>query len=89
MVNAGDSYDYDVHFPTDEPPGLYWYRPHIHGISEAAVLGGASGAIVVDGIENVNPEDGRPARAHPYRPRRPGPGNATPGGRDPFLGLSR
>jgi FtsP/CotA-like multicopper oxidase with cupredoxin domain len=42
LVNSGDSYEYDVHFPSDEPPGLYWYHPHIHGISEAAVLGGAS-----------------------------------------------
>ena len=39
----------------DEPPGLYWYHPHVHGIAEAAVLGGASGAIVVEGIENVQP----------------------------------
>ena len=54
MINPGESFDYDVHFPRDEPPGLYWYHPHIHGISEAAVLGGASGAIVVEGIENVN-----------------------------------
>jgi FtsP/CotA-like multicopper oxidase with cupredoxin domain len=40
---------------TLEPPGLYWYHPHIHGIAEAAVLGGASGAIVVDGIQNIEP----------------------------------
>ena len=45
-----------MQFPLDEPPGLYWYHPHIHGISEAAVLGGASGALIVEGIQNVNPE---------------------------------
>ncbi len=55
LVNAGSSYQYKIVFPTDEPPGLYWYHPHIHGISEAAVLGGASGAIIVEGIQNVNP----------------------------------
>lgn len=38
-----------------EPPGLYWYHPHIHGVAEAAVQGGASGAIVVDGIESIQP----------------------------------
>jgi FtsP/CotA-like multicopper oxidase with cupredoxin domain len=53
-VDGGKSFDYDLHFPKDEPPGLYWYHPHIHGISEPAVLGGASGAIVVEGLENVN-----------------------------------
>jgi FtsP/CotA-like multicopper oxidase with cupredoxin domain len=54
LINAGETFQYDVHFPLDEPPGLYWYHPHIHGISEAAVQGGASGAIVVEGVENIN-----------------------------------
>ena len=44
-VDGGGSFDYHVHFPRDEPPGLYWYHPHIHGISEPAVLGGASGRL--------------------------------------------
>ena len=42
-------------FPTDEPPGPYWYHPHVHGLSEMAVQGGA-GAIMVDGIQNVQPK---------------------------------
>jgi FtsP/CotA-like multicopper oxidase with cupredoxin domain len=54
LINSGETFQYDVHFPTDEPPGLYWYHPHVHGISEAAVQGGASDAIIVEGIENVN-----------------------------------
>jgi FtsP/CotA-like multicopper oxidase with cupredoxin domain len=88
LVNSGDSYDYDVHFPSDEPPGLYWYHPHIHGISEAAVLGGASGAIVVDGIENVNPlVAGLPARTLIIRDNLV-PGNPTPGGAIPSWDIS-
>jgi len=55
LVNSGQSFQYDLQFPDDEPPGLYWYHPHVHGISEAAVQGGASGALIVDGIENINP----------------------------------
>ena len=55
IVNSGDTFQYNVAFPSDEPPGLYWYHPHIHGIAEAALLGGAAGAIVVDGIQNVQP----------------------------------
>ena len=39
-----------------KPPGLYWYHPHIHGFSKAQVLGGASGAIIIEGIERANPE---------------------------------
>ncbi|MGD0940938.1 MAG: multicopper oxidase domain-containing protein [Terracidiphilus sp.] len=53
VINTGQTFQYNVAFPSNEPPGLYWYHPHIHGIAEPAVLGGASGAIVVDGIQNV------------------------------------
>jgi len=54
LINSGETFQYEVHFPKDEPPGLYWYHPHIHGLTTAAVTGGASGALVVEGIENVN-----------------------------------
>jgi FtsP/CotA-like multicopper oxidase with cupredoxin domain len=54
-VNVGQSFTYHVTIPRDQPPGVYWYHPHIHGLAEAAVQGGASGAIVVDGIETIQP----------------------------------
>src|SRR5580704_8252651 len=88
LVNAGQSFQYDVHFPRDEPPGLYWYHPHVHGISEAAVQGGASGAIIVEGIENVNPiVAGLPQQLLIIRDN-PVPGNPTPGGNIPSWDLS-
>jgi FtsP/CotA-like multicopper oxidase with cupredoxin domain len=55
IINSGDTFQYNVAFPTNEPPGLYWYHPHIHGIAEHALQGGAAGAIVVEGIQNVQP----------------------------------
>jgi FtsP/CotA-like multicopper oxidase with cupredoxin domain len=55
LVNPGNTFQYTIQFPTTEPPGLYWYHPHVHGLSEAAVQGGAAGAIVVEGINNVQP----------------------------------
>lgn len=55
LVNSGETFNYSLKIPKDEPPGLYWYHPHIHGISSVAVQGGASGAIVVEGIENLQP----------------------------------
>ena len=55
IINSDQTFRYEVHFPKNEPPGLYWYHPHIHGISTAAVQGGATGVLIVDGIENVNP----------------------------------
>jgi FtsP/CotA-like multicopper oxidase with cupredoxin domain len=55
LINPGNTFQYSVPFPSDEPPGLYWYHPHVHMLAEAAVFGGASGALVVDGINNVQP----------------------------------
>jgi FtsP/CotA-like multicopper oxidase with cupredoxin domain len=48
LVRAGGTFDYRVRIPPDTPPGLYWYHPHPHGYSEAQVLGGASGALLID-----------------------------------------
>lgn len=44
-------FEYRFRIPEDEPPGLYWYHPHIHGFSKQQLLGGASGALIVEGIE--------------------------------------
>ncbi len=55
LINSGKTFVYDVVFPTDEPPGLYWWHPHAHMLTEAALQGGASGAIVVEGIQNLQP----------------------------------
>ena len=55
VVQAGQSFDYHITIPTDEPPGLYWYHPHPHGFSERQVQGGASGALIVEGIEKKYP----------------------------------
>jgi FtsP/CotA-like multicopper oxidase with cupredoxin domain len=55
MIQPGDPpFEYRFQIPRDEPPGLYWYHPHVHGINKAQVLGGASGALIVEGIERTN-----------------------------------
>ncbi len=55
LINSGSTFEYTLHIPPDEPPGLYWYHPHVHGIASATVQGGATGAIEVEGIANVQP----------------------------------
>ena len=55
-IQPDDSpFEYRLRIPADEPPGLYWYHPHIHGFSKAQVLGGASGALIIEGLERAIP----------------------------------
>jgi FtsP/CotA-like multicopper oxidase with cupredoxin domain len=49
-------FEYKFRIPASEPPGLYWYHPHIHGFSSQQVLGGASGALIIEGIERAVPQ---------------------------------
>ena len=48
-------FEYRLQIPPDQPPGVYWYHPHVHGFSNVQVQGGASGALIVEGIERANP----------------------------------
>ena len=53
-VQPGEGvFDYRFRIPQNQPPGLYWYHPHIHGFGKDQLLGGASGALIVEGIERV------------------------------------
>jgi FtsP/CotA-like multicopper oxidase with cupredoxin domain len=47
-------FEYRIRVPADQPPGLYWYHPHMHGFTRDQVLGGASGALIVEGIESAD-----------------------------------
>ncbi len=49
-------FEYKFRIPQGEPPGLYWYHPHIHGFSSQQVMGGASGALIIEGIERAVPQ---------------------------------
>ncbi len=54
-VDSGETFMYQVYIPSVHSPGLYWYHPHIYVISSLAVLGGASGALIIDDIEQYVP----------------------------------
>lgn len=53
---ADPPFEYRFVVPENEPPGLYWYHPHIHGFSAKQVTGGASGALIVEGLQRAIPE---------------------------------
>jgi FtsP/CotA-like multicopper oxidase with cupredoxin domain len=88
LINSGQTFTYEVHFPSNEPPGMYWYHPHAHGLAEMSVLGGATGAIIIDGIENLQPKvAGLTQRVLVVRDN-PVPGDPQPGGSVPSKDLS-
>lgn len=55
VINPGQIFNYKFRIPKNEPPGMYWYHQHVHGISSHALQGGASGAIEIEGIANIQP----------------------------------
>jgi FtsP/CotA-like multicopper oxidase with cupredoxin domain len=55
VVNPGETFQYNVAFPWNEPSGLYWYHPHIHMLAQPQTQAGATGAIVIEGVENQQP----------------------------------
>ncbi len=92
LIQPGTAgFQFNVHVPTTQPPGLYWYHPHVHGFTEFQVNGGAAGAIVVNGMEKVRPEvAGLTERVFVIRqqylvPWVPGPYELTLNFQTPFL----
>lgn len=56
LIQPGDPpFEYRVQIPKNQPPGLYWYHPHVHGFTEEQLLGGASGALIVEGMAQAVP----------------------------------
>ncbi|MEO9062627.1 MAG: multicopper oxidase family protein [Nitrosospira sp.] len=51
---AGGAYRYTISLPGSHAQGMFWYHPHPHGISEPQVLGGLSGAMIVEGLLQNN-----------------------------------
>jgi suppressor of ftsI len=56
-VQPGHEFAYEINVPRSgrQGPGLFWYHPHGHGFVTKQMLGGLSGALVVDGSETLFP----------------------------------
>ncbi len=55
-VMPGQSFDYEVIIPKTQPPGIYWYHDHIHGMAEKHIKSGLSGGLEVMGFADQFPE---------------------------------
>ncbi|MET4745505.1 suppressor of ftsI [Bradyrhizobium japonicum] len=56
-VQPGETFEYQVRIPANgrQGPGLFWYHPHAHGTVNDQIMAGMSGALVVDGSEQLLP----------------------------------
>jgi FtsP/CotA-like multicopper oxidase with cupredoxin domain len=49
-VVSMDATEYEIHIPKDHPSGLFWFHPHVHGISYNQMSAGMAGIITVGRI---------------------------------------
>jgi FtsP/CotA-like multicopper oxidase with cupredoxin domain len=57
MFRPGTKSHSKIEIPLDHEPGTYWYHVHMHGTTEEQVMGGMSGLLIVDGLEDRLPAD--------------------------------
>jgi FtsP/CotA-like multicopper oxidase with cupredoxin domain len=68
IENTDPAFDYQFRVSADTPPGMYWYHPHLQGSSTLQLNGGASGVLIVNGMEKAKPEvAGLPERILVFR----------------------
>lgn len=48
-VDSGDSFLYEFRIPANHAPGLYWYHPHMHALSNIQTRSGMAGLISIRG----------------------------------------
>jgi suppressor of ftsI len=55
-VEPGETFPYEFTVPQNQSQGLHWYHPHMHGLVEPQILGGMSGAYIVNGLLDPFPQ---------------------------------
>ncbi len=78
IIQSGDpAFQYNIQIPPNDPPGMFWYHPHVHGNTTTQVEGGAAGAIIVEG--NLQGTQGLPERVMVIRQQFNNPDSWLPG----------
>lgn len=55
-ISPGDRLTYQFKIPENHPAGLFWYHPHLHGLTAEQLFGGLAGLFVVRGELDEIPE---------------------------------
>lgn len=43
---------YDIYIPSNHPPGIYWFHPHVHGLTINQISEGLSGIITIGSVSD-------------------------------------
>lgn len=57
VIEPGATQHYTVVIPENHPTGTFWYHTHAHPYTEAQVMGGLAGLLVIDGLSDLLPDD--------------------------------
>ena len=78
IIQSGDpAFQYNIQVPSNDPPGMFWYHPHVHGNTTTQVEGGAAGAIIIEG--DMQGTHGLPERVLVIRQQFSNPDSWIPG----------
>lgn len=56
MITPSSSFDYVLDIPEDHPEGMFYYHPHLYGLTEEQIMGGMSGGLLVEGVLEPFPQ---------------------------------
>jgi len=80
IENTDPPFEYKFTIPSNDSPGMYWYHPHLHGVVTLQVNGGATGALIIGGMEKIKPQvAGLPERVFVIRQQFLNPNSWLPG----------
>ena len=60
-IDPTQSFQYNYPIPNNQPPGLYWYHPHRHELTDQQDGFGMMGAMIVEGCARSPARYRRPA----------------------------
>lgn len=55
-IRPGETKEYLIEIPDDQPSGLFWYHPHRHGSTAVQAVSGMAGGIIIRGPIDEVPE---------------------------------
>ncbi|MDR4511147.1 MAG: multicopper oxidase family protein [Nitrososphaeraceae archaeon] len=66
VIGPGETVKYVLDIPIDHEKGTFWYHSHLHGLTTNQVGGGLSGLLMIEGLEDLLPDELHNAAQHTF-----------------------